>query len=971
MGQREHEIKLFWEQLYRSPVTKAVAIAMIVVLTVVFTGKEFSLSRAIGNLNYDSTPAKAKKPTKPAEKLHAAALELQELLAVQNKRDLSDKQTEKARSARAQIVAQLKALDRQFALDRVKLFKLHADNALQRLAAIEKKTASLKRSLTAALAKVPTDGGLATGNANKASKVLTAMSPEKPQQPLSSDLSFGIKNAKPRSVSLSAGITPAYSSPTSGEEASPLPREPQPEDLEETPETRVTPAIEQLATQLNHDPVQIYEYVRNNIRFEPYYGIRKGADQTLAEKAGSDADQAALLIALLRESGVHARFVQGVAELPAQKAANWLGINTAAGERLDAAPEILWSGGIPTNTTRVSGRLTKVRFNHIWAEGYVADEAYRGVDEGIGGKAWVALDASIKETELKAPVADFKDLLGPAVDDWAQSFIDGSQAMGENGMIAPPPAQTVQDTQELFDHAQEVLRDNGIGDGATLSDVIGSREIRQTTLSYAPSTTPFRALAVAGELRSLPDSLNASVSLMVSGSDPMAMPTSDPEQADDSGFDYTAKTLDLANKRITVSYVPATDEDEEIVDAYHGLLNAPSYAAALIPVLRVDGRVVARGHRAVSTGYTQNFRITYRMPGYPADIVENPVYVGTLSAVVLSLGRMSSKQLDSVVKTNANSWNAANESNSLTDAVAGTSFQATGMLYFLRNRTFNDALSRTAQVKAQRQLSGALVATDLSVSTVGGFPVLVRLSGLTMDVDQDAQSVTSLGATTAPTAYARASGIRASSSESDVFEQTLTGAAASTARVFQVASADRIPFYQFNESNSSSAQALLNLPAYVEDEIALAAQRDGTTVIVPRDTVTVGSWTGEAYIIESGTAADFRISGGSSGGAWSGPDGSNLPDLVATDLIPSPQDFEDALLVIKCAEAIDDQGDLINLTIAATTALILLAVAVLVPGGQILLPIAIIDWLAATAALYSALQYVSDYRECVEGGEST
>src|SRR5207302_9631622 len=142
--------------------------------------------------------------------------------------------------------------------------------------------------------------------------------------------------------------TPAYNAPTPTETPSALPRTPDQADLDQTPETKVTPAVHALAQQLNGDPVKIYEYVRNNIRYEPYWGIRKGADQTLAEKSGSDADQAALLIALLRDSGINARFVQGTAELPAAKAANWLGVDPSAGQRADSAPDILASGGIPT-----------------------------------------------------------------------------------------------------------------------------------------------------------------------------------------------------------------------------------------------------------------------------------------------------------------------------------------------------------------------------------------------------------------------------------------------------------------------------------------------------------------------------------------------------------------------------------------------------------------------------------------------
>ncbi len=60
-----------------------------------------------------------------------------------------------------------------------------------------------------------------------------------------------------------------------------------------------TPEIEALAAGLGKDPVRIFNYVHDNIRHEFYRRAKKGAALTLLEKSGNDADQCALLIALL------------------------------------------------------------------------------------------------------------------------------------------------------------------------------------------------------------------------------------------------------------------------------------------------------------------------------------------------------------------------------------------------------------------------------------------------------------------------------------------------------------------------------------------------------------------------------------------------------------------------------------------------------------------------------------------------
>ena len=61
--------------------------------------------------------------------------------------------------------------------------------------------------------------------------------------------------------------------------------------------------IRELARGLDWNWQKCYRFVRDHVRFEPYFGILKGAERTLLDKEGNDADQALLLLALLRESG--------------------------------------------------------------------------------------------------------------------------------------------------------------------------------------------------------------------------------------------------------------------------------------------------------------------------------------------------------------------------------------------------------------------------------------------------------------------------------------------------------------------------------------------------------------------------------------------------------------------------------------------------------------------------------------------
>ena len=81
--------------------------------------------------------------------------------------------------------------------------------------------------------------------------------------------------------------------------------------LAPTLETQFHKDIASLARELDYDPVKIYRFVYNEIRFDEYDGSAKGAATTLHTRLGNEWDQAALLVTLLRMSGIPARFGTG------------------------------------------------------------------------------------------------------------------------------------------------------------------------------------------------------------------------------------------------------------------------------------------------------------------------------------------------------------------------------------------------------------------------------------------------------------------------------------------------------------------------------------------------------------------------------------------------------------------------------------------------------------------------------------
>ena len=214
-----------------------------------------------------------------------------------------------------------------------------------------------------------------------------------------------------------------------------------------------------------------FQYVYNNIAYEPYAGSLKSPASTDATQSGNDWDQAALLISKLQAAGITAQFANGQIIPNQGDLLNWLGVKD-----VDAAYETLLNtftnyfsrtqaASYVAKTTGFDG-LETVTFFHVWVQVQL-----------VPNGPWNNLDPSWK-------YKDYND---------SQLGIDVRTAVP----YAPTQAggyYTLAPTNELplqwyQDQVSQYLRNNA--PGVSVADVVHDGPIIAKRFSLMPAELPY------------------------------------------------------------------------------------------------------------------------------------------------------------------------------------------------------------------------------------------------------------------------------------------------------------------------------------------------------------------------------------------------------------------------------------------------------------------------------------------------
>ncbi|WP_341480460.1 RHS repeat-associated core domain-containing protein [Cognatiluteimonas telluris] len=606
----------------------------------------------------------------------------------------------------------------------------------------------------------------------------------------------------------------------------------------------MTPEITALAASLGHNPVQIFNWVHNNIDFVPTHGAIQGAGLTLANRRGNAADTNSLLAALLRASGIPTRFVYGTVDVPVAQALNWL----KAGD-VDSATHATQVGGIPTTILKLDGQIKALRFQHLWVEANIDFTPSRGAINRQAD-AWIPMDASFKQYTMSPPV----DVLG--LGDWnattaANSLLDGA-SIGADGSV------TGLNTTRYHAYTQDVIK--RIADQATddsLRDpqvALGKYSIIQTRLPVITGTLPFAVSAAATRFTAIPSSLKYFVDIQ-------QFATAQDIALENPALALRLSTVELAGQSIYVDYAPATASDAMVLESY-----ASSNAAALpltalnvVPRLMLGDRVLATGS-PVPMGTQQYWKAAVPdLQGHVSGITEPYQFAaGSRISFTPDLGGVGEELLGASFKGLGDS----------SEQSIATALHLAGVQYWYLNDSRAALYARGWGGQFLRMPSIGAFAAPLQVRYFFGIPRTGYFSGFATDIKADRVGVV-LSDPEKATRLTFQIGANGSLSESltwDLLLNNRPGDSLSASSILAWANQAHVAIYTITAANIDTLLPRIQTTSDVKDEIRNAVN-SGMQVVIPEKEFAKAGVQAAGYVIadpETG-AAIYRVDGGLNG----------------------------------------------------------------------------------------------------------
>ncbi len=603
-------------------------------------------------------------------------------------------------------------------------------------------------------------------------------------------------------------------------------------------------AIRDQTNALGKDPLKMLNFVRNEVRYIPYYGSKKGADGTLVELAGNDMDQASLLIAMLRYSNIPARYRYVNAKMNIRTVTDLLGVDSPI-----AAAQILSLEKIPyiLYTDQNDDPLFFV-VEHTYVEAYMPYGYSRGIDVNDGGiLQWVPMDPSINAYyyEQLVDVVDYLKTNGFIIENFFENYLNNA-----SGTLEPLEAFKNEVINKLASNPPTYFPN------MTYSDSLMRFYPKIQNLEFIPGSLPFEISANLNTYDYLPASLRHLIKFTVKDKDSNVALT------------HLAYVSDLADRELLVTYNAATPNDQATIDTFDTIYDVVPLSLVLVkPVLKVNSNVVATGVASFTLGQSQKYIMEFIIPtrassglivANSAEITERDILTGNTNAIALNTDRVVPPELRP------------------REDVSSYSFMSNQMLYraaldFLdRLQYTHGELANIIGADFTNVATSAAISNGIKVTYSSDQPYSFDWKGLRIDSSSDVKyfSRFSNSANTHKKEFVALFGLQASQDESDIFEDNFNVESVATVKGLKLVAKGQFPgvtMKKITQANESSIDSL-NISADVKTAFHTAIA-EGNIIYTPTQAVTYGEWNGLFYVTTNfDNEASYIIGEGLNGG---------------------------------------------------------------------------------------------------------
>jgi RHS repeat-associated protein len=606
----------------------------------------------------------------------------------------------------------------------------------------------------------------------------------------------------------------------------------------------VAPEVAAFAQQLR-TPAKAFSFVYDNVDWQSYGGVAKGAPGTLQERRGNDWDQALLLRDLLQAQGYQAQLEWGRVTLPIARAMNLVGTE----DPMQAA-NLLATAGFDSVALTQNGSPVAIQMTHAWVRALIPYVPNRGATADPPD-TWVRMDPSFKKYVYQQGIA--------VPVPW-----DEAAYLQTSALRAPEDFYS----DKLWDY----IRTNNLNCN-NLAQVPKSGAVAAANYPFVPATLNTRIEQLSGLAAQPPANMLQTVSLSIS--DPFF---------GDVLTSYSANLVDLWGKKLSITFPPATADDAAIIASYGGLYNTPAYLVHLKAVISIDDQIVAQGG-SVGAGADLSLDLQFREPRF-TDATHHDIVAGENMAEVFDSGRTP----DSLIAARVNRLEQMTAQPPATDeqraAIETERLNLIGLRYM---QEVDDAFDFATGVRWQRWVKSAfegLVTARVQVLyNFIGSPIRITPADHNIDVTRVTVGIVPIQNDLTPRLNAMAlAGLHSSYLEGAIWEEVEAqqGISATKALLLSRMAGQRI--YTADASNVDSVLASINLSPDVEAEIR-GSVGQGRIAIVPSAQIRVNKWVGTGFILRdpiSGSTT-YPISGGFAGGSGTGGGTSGTDDTFGRE----------------------------------------------------------------------------------------